>query len=150
VVIAALYSVGGLVALFVVTPLCDRYNRYAVLAAALTLGAVAIVAIGLAGNVALPLGIAIFFAGLFTFGSQNATNAIAVNSYPADIRSTGSGWTLGIGRFGQIVGPLWGGWLLALHWPGNSILYVVAVPALLSAVVAGSMLGMAPRPQPAA
>ena len=40
---------------------------------------------------------------------------------------------------------LWGGWLLALHWPGNTILYVVAVPALLSAVVAVSMLGMAPQ-----
>ena len=141
VVIASLYSVGGIVALFVVTPLCDRFNRFAVLAAAYLIAAMAIVAIGLSGHAAIALGISIFLAGMFTFGSQNATNAVAANSYPTAMRSTGSGWVLGIGRFGQIVGPLWGGYLLALHWQGPSILYAVAVPITVAALAVVPMIG---------
>lgn len=150
VVISSLYSVGGLAALFVVTPLCDRFNRFAVLASAYLIAAMAIVAIGLAGHAALGLGVAIFLAGMFTFGSQNATNAIAANSYPTAMRSTGSGWVLGIGRFGQIVGPLWGGWLLALQWRGPAILYAVAVPVTLAALAVLPMIGTPGARRPAA
>jgi len=33
--------------------------------------------------------------------------------YPTAIRANGSGWAFGIGRFGSIVGPILGGYLIA-------------------------------------
>jgi MFS transporter, AAHS family, 4-hydroxybenzoate transporter len=32
--------------------------------------------------------------------------ALAATIYPTPIRSTGAGWGMAMGRFGQIVGPL--------------------------------------------
>jgi len=79
---------------------------------------------------------ATFLAGFFTFGAQNTANAIAASNYPTAMRSSGIGWALGIGRIGQIVGPLIGGLLLSLHWGTQGILYVIAVPSLIAAAAA--------------
>jgi AAHS family 4-hydroxybenzoate transporter-like MFS transporter len=79
---------------------------------------------------------ATFCAGFFTFGAQNSANAIAATRYPTAMRSSGIGWALGIGRTGQIVGPLIGGLLLSLHWSTSGILYVIAVPSVVAATAA--------------
>ena len=49
--------------------------------------------------------IATFCAGFCVSGGQKTVNAPAVLFYPAEVRSTGVGWVLGIGRVGGIVGP---------------------------------------------
>ena len=86
---------------------------------------------------------ATFCAGFFTFGAQNSANAIAATGYPTAMRSSGIGWALGIGRTGQIVGPLIGGLLLSLHWGTSGILYVVAVPSVVAATAAFCLSGAA-------
>jgi AAHS family 4-hydroxybenzoate transporter-like MFS transporter len=52
------------------------------------------------------------------------------------MRSSGIGWALGIGRTGQIVGPLIGGFLLSLKWATSDILYLIALPSLAAATAA--------------
>ncbi len=61
---------------------------------------------GLASQTALL--ITIFFAGFFVLGIQSAINVIGALVYPTSLRANGSGWELGIGRIGSIVGPLVG------------------------------------------
>ena len=56
--------------------------------------------------------------------------------YPADIRATGVGWALGIGRIGSIVGPLVGGLLLTSKWETHDLFFVAAVPVLAAAACA--------------
>jgi AAHS family 4-hydroxybenzoate transporter-like MFS transporter len=90
----------------------------------------------MAGNKAMWAMAATFCAGFFTFGAQNSANAIAATRYPTAMRSSGIGWALGIGRTGQIVGPLIGGILLSLHWSTSGILYVIAVPSVIAATAA--------------
>lgn len=131
VLMTTLISVGGIVAGIVSGPLMDRYNAYVVLAALYVGGAVFVVAIGLAGPGLLAL--ATFLAGFCVSGAQKSVNALAVIFYPVQMRSTGVGWALGIGRFGSILGPVLAGWLLLWGWSTASLMQLAAVPMLLAA-----------------
>ncbi len=136
IVIAALLHFGGIAGGLAIAPLCDRFNPYLVLACAYILSGTFITGIGMAGNKAVWAMAATFCAGFFTFGAQNSANAIAATRYPTAMRSSGIGWALGIGRTGQIVGPLIGGLLLSLHWQTSGILCVIAVPSVVAATAA--------------
>ena len=53
--------------------------------------------------------------------------------YPTSLRSNGSGWQLGLGRIGSIVGPLAGAQLVGL--PVQNLYMWSAVPFAVGAVV---------------
>ena len=77
--------------------------------------------------------IATFFAGFFVLGIQSGINVVGALIYPTSLRANGSGWELGIGRIGSIVGPLVGALFV-----GMSVekLYVwSALPFAVGAVV---------------
>ncbi len=57
---------------------------------------------------------ATFFAGFFVLGIQSGINVIGALIYPTSLRANGSGWELGLGRIGSIVGPIVGGLLIGL------------------------------------
>jgi len=145
IVIAALLHFGGIAGGLAIAPLCDRFNPYAVLAFAYILSGTFIAGIGISRNVALFAMATTFFAGFFTFGAQNSANAIAATRYPTAMRSSGIGWALGIGRIGQIVGPLIGGFLLSLQWGTTQILYVIALPSVVAATAAFFLSGGSQR-----
>jgi MFS transporter, AAHS family, benzoate transport protein len=73
-------------------------------------------------------------AGACTIGTTILVNAYTAGFYPADMRATGLGWALGVGRLGAILGPLYGGFVLASGWGVAANFYAFAVPALLGAV----------------
>ena len=66
-------------------------------------------------------------------GIQTGINVVGALVYPTSLRANGSGWELGIGRIGSIVGPLVGGLLLGL--PIEQIYLWSAVPFLVAAVI---------------
>ena len=136
IVVASLLHFGGIVGGLTLGALCDKFNPYFVLAIAYVFSGAFIAAIGMSGNAAALAMVATFLAGFFTFGAQNTANAVAATNYPTAMRSSGIGWALGIGRIGQIVGPLIGGLLLSLRWGTQGILYVIAVPSLVAATAA--------------
>ena len=57
---------------------------------------------------------ATFCAGFLVVGIQIGINAVGAMVYPTSLRANGSGWQLGIGRLGSIVGPLVGGLFVGL------------------------------------
>src|ERR1700676_514052 len=150
IVLASLLHFGGIVGGLVLGPLCDRFNPYFVLAIAYVFSGVCIAAIGGSGTAASFAMAATFFAGFFTFGAQNTANAMAALNYPTAMRSSGIGWALGIGRIGQIVGPLIGGLLLSLQWGTQGIFSVIAVPSLVAAAAAFFLRRSSPRLEAAA
>jgi AAHS family 4-hydroxybenzoate transporter-like MFS transporter len=66
-------------------------------------------------------------------GNQLGLNSVLGLVYPTAIRANGSGWALGIGRLGAIVGPLIGGVLIAQHLPLQFLYMVPMVPLLIGA-----------------
>jgi MFS family permease len=78
---------------------------------------------------------AISIAGFCVVGGQPAANALAASYYPTSLRATEVGWSLGIGRFGSILGPVTGGALIGLRWPNSWLFAAATVPALISGLM---------------
>jgi MFS transporter, AAHS family, 4-hydroxybenzoate transporter len=57
---------------------------------------------------------ATFVAGFIVLGIQIGLNVVGAMLYPTSLRANGSGWQLGLGRIGSIVGPLAGALFVGL------------------------------------
>jgi MFS transporter, AAHS family, 4-hydroxybenzoate transporter len=125
---------GGVIGTLLLGRIIDLVGFTRVLA---TTFVIAIVATAAIGNPAvmvsvLAMFVAIFLTGFSIVGGQPAINALAATYYPTSLRSTGIGWSLGIGRIGSVVGPVLGGALLHLHWSSAALFKAAAVPACIS------------------
>ena len=77
--------------------------------------------------------VASFLAGACVLGVQSGINVCGALVYPTSLRALGSGWELGIGRLGSIVGPLVGA--LFVRMPVDRLYIWSAAPFLLGAVI---------------
>ncbi|MFC6023459.1 MFS transporter [Plantactinospora solaniradicis] len=80
--------------------------------------------------------------GVGAVNAQFLVNAYVAASYPTMHRGTAVGAALGIGRLGGVLGPVYGGWLLAERFPVAAGFYGFALPALLAAVVVAAFPGI--------
>ena len=77
--------------------------------------------------------IATFLAGFCVLGIQSGINVAGALVYPTSLRANGSGWQLGIGRLGSIVGPFLGALFVTI--PIQQLYMWAALPFALGAVV---------------
>ena len=98
------------------------------------IGAICFVALSMTSNLLL-LYVLIAIGGACTVGTQNLTNHPYVSEfYPKEIRSTGVGVTVGIGRIGSILAPIFIGLLLATNIAPQSSFMAFAIPSILGAI----------------
>jgi AAHS family 4-hydroxybenzoate transporter-like MFS transporter len=135
VAIGSLLQVGGVVGVFTLGSIIDRFS-FRALTLVYFIAVFAVGAIGQLGHSVVFVSMAIFVAGFCIVGGQTAANALAAGFYPTSVRSTGVGWALGIGRIGSIVGPLIGGALLTAKWSTGSVFIAAASAALCAALAA--------------
>jgi len=132
VLVGTAVQVGGCLGTIAISLWVTRAGFTKPLLAYLAVGWIAVGLIGQPGlSLALLVGVALL-AGWCIVGSQPAVTSLAGVYYPTDLRSTGIGWGLGIGRIGAIVGPVLGGQLMAWHWSTRDIFLAAAVPAMVS------------------
>ena len=74
-----------------------------------------------------------FFAGALVLGIQSGINVVGAMIYPTSLRANGSGWQLGIGRLGAIVGPFMGALFVGL--PVEQLYVWSALPFAAGAIV---------------
>lgn len=127
-------NVGAVVGSLLVAPIGDRVGMRPVTGAAFLAAAVSIYL--LHTPMAAPLMYALVaVAGFGTIGCQILVNAHVAMHFPDEVRATALGATLGIGRLGAIVGPTFGGLLLASDLDVDWNFYVFAIPAAVGALV---------------
>ena len=129
-----MFNIGGGIGAVGIANVMDRFSRrltvvgmYVGIAAALA---------GLAsagGSVSMAWGA--FFCGLFLVGGQSVLYALAGQAYPTEVRGTGVGAAVAIGRLGSILGPLVAGQLFALG-QSASMLVAASIPLIVVAAVA--------------
>ncbi|NKB38603.1 MAG: MFS transporter [Gammaproteobacteria bacterium] len=73
-----------------------------------------------------------FSVGFFLFGAITCFYILGPALYPPEIRTTGMGWAIGVGRIGAILSPATTGVLLDMGWQSSSLYYVFAVPMLIA------------------
>jgi len=123
---------GGMLGMIVNGTLASRLPVVRVLVGSYLLTALALLLLGFAQTAAL-VGICAFFAGLLGYASSVAENAYPSVVYPARLRATATGWCLGIGRIGGMVGPYLGGALLDARLPVTADYAIFAVAGVVSA-----------------
>jgi AAHS family 4-hydroxybenzoate transporter-like MFS transporter len=131
----SLMTIGGIAAAFLVGPAMDRIGAYISLASLYAVGVLFTALMGFAlSQPEWLLLTAAFLAGFCISGGQKSAVALAAVYYPTQIRSTGVGWALGIGRIGGIAGPMIVQLLLYWKFSPAQILYAAAFPMLLTAL----------------
>ena len=133
--VTAAFQVGGTLGALLLGVLMDKFNPFWVLAVSYALGAVCIVMIGLSENGLWLMALAIFGTGIGISGSQVGLNALTATLYPTQSRATGVSWSSAIGRCGAIVGSVSGGMMMAMNFSFDTLFFVIAVPAAVSAVM---------------
>ncbi|HEY8519181.1 MAG TPA: MFS transporter [Gammaproteobacteria bacterium] len=131
--IAAMVQVGGTVGAFTLGWFVHKLGFVRVLGTCGLLACVNIALIGQPWMTVAALFVVVFIAGLCVIGGQAAINALAATYYPTDLRSTGVGAGLGVGRLGAIVGPSLASAFIAQGWTAADLFYAAAVPPLVLA-----------------
>ncbi|MBB4512592.1 MFS transporter [Paraburkholderia fungorum] len=136
VIAVSLLNLGAVCGSIPLGRLGDRYSPWRVIRAGFAAGAVPIFFIGLGQHSPVLLCVATFVAGMLSIGAQMCTVSYAAALYSTQLRGTGVGWAMGIGRLGAIAGPMLGGLLVNVSM-NPPILFAFAAGASLAA--GGSM-----------
>ena len=128
--IAAFFSIGGVIAGLAIAATSAQLGLRTLLNAALIGGAIMIVVFSrLPADPALLIAAAAV-AGFFVQGSMVSLYAVVARTFPVDMRASGTGFVIGIGRVGSILPPLLAGALAAAGLSRTGIAITMAVPAL--------------------
>ncbi len=74
--------------------------------------------------------------GFMLQGGFTGLYAIAATIYPTEVRTTGVGWAIGLGRFGAVVGPFVGGVLIANEVSMENNFIIFALPLFIGGAIA--------------
>jgi AAHS family 4-hydroxybenzoate transporter-like MFS transporter len=136
VIVSGLFNLGSAVGTAAGGRALDRFPARAVLPACFLAGACAIAGLARAGASVAGLYSAAMPAGACIGAASAGVLALAVDVYPAPIRASGVGWVIGMGRAGQVLGPLAVGALIGHGLPVQMVFLTIALPALCGALSA--------------
>lgn len=124
--------------------LLPRLNTRNVLLGLFALGVLVSLGLSLSGSNWALVFLLIGAAGLGIGGQQIALNYLVVSAYPTSLRATATGWAIGLGRVGAIIGSALGGTFL--EWGGVAGFYLALAVPLLLALVAVALIRGSEKP----
>jgi MFS transporter, AAHS family, 4-hydroxybenzoate transporter len=129
----AFNGLGALIGMSSAGWLIERFGVARILVPAFLLGAVATALVGYAAASVPAMATELFLIGLFVGMGGSGAIALAALTYPTAIRSTGVGWAMAMGRFGQVVAPLFAGAAVKGGWSNIQLFVVLAIAPVLGA-----------------
>lgn len=137
------YNLGGMIGSLMMGMLLDKIRMSAVVKFIYIGILVALCCLAISPTVAL-LAVSAVGCGIFIVGGQAALYALAALFYPTEMRGTGVGTAVAVGRIGSFVGPLLAGMLLSM---GSSASMVIgaSIPMILIAALSALLLVRKPK-----
>lgn len=130
---AIAFNIGGVMGAILLARIIDR--RGAVMLAA-AYGCSAVFALFFTQTASVPSTLALCgLMGAGVIGAQFCVTAVTAAYYPPAIRATGSGWMLGVGRIGALIGPVAGGMILGAGGDARETIGLLCLPLALCAVL---------------
>lgn len=130
-----LFNLGGVIGILVLGVMSTRWRLSNLVSVFLIAAAVCMMAFAMAPKQLTLLMVLIFLIGLLQQGGFVGLYATAAMVYPTEIRSTGIGWAIGLGRSGAVVGPAVAGVLIASGLSMSANFFFFAVPMAVSGLV---------------
>ena len=138
-VVSAMIMLGGIIGGLSIGLAATRFGLKTILVPAVLIAAVMTALFGLvAANLGLLL-IAAVIVGFFLSGSMIGLYSVIWQSFPAQVRASGTGFAVGIGRIGAGISPLVAGLLYSLNFTREGVALLMALPAVLAAMVLWSL-----------
>jgi len=131
-----LFNLGAVIGIFVLGTMATRWKLSNIVSVFLFTSAVLMVVFAAAPNQLTLLLLIIFLIGFLQQGGFTGLYAVAAIVYPTEIRSTGIGWSIGLGRFGAVAGPAIAGYLIAAGLDMSANYYLFAVPMAIGGLLA--------------
>ncbi len=125
-------SVGSIIGLLAMGYLSQRYGLRRLQRLSFIAAALLMVVFGFSPPNVLLLSLVGFALGVFFSGAYISIWITAVRIYDASARASGIGWTIGLGRFGAILGPLMAGILMSMGWSRGWNFTAFALPLLVA------------------
>lgn len=127
-------NLGAVIGSVLFSPLGDRFGMKPITLLSFLAAAASMSLLSIATAAPL-MYLLVAVAGFGTIGAQILVLGYVAQHFPVEVRATALGWTLGIGRFGAITGPLFGGLLLDSQVSIEWNFYAFAIPAALATAV---------------
>lgn len=131
-----LFNLGGVLGIYVLGLLSTRWKLTNIVFTLLFSSAISMVVFASAPNKLTLLLVLIFLIGVLLQGGFSGLYSAAAKAYPTGIRSTGIGWSIGLGRFGAVVGPAAAGYMIAAGLDMSANFYLFAVPMAVGGLIA--------------
>lgn len=129
-------NLGGVAGIFSLGVLSTRVSLSHLVSSFFVMSAILMVVFGAVSGQKTVLIVVITLIGALMQGGFTGLFAIAAKVYPTEIRSTGIGWSIGLGRSGAVAGPAIAGYLIAAGFSTSANFMIFAAPLALSAVFA--------------
>lgn len=135
-----MFNIGGGIGAVAIATIMDRFGRRGTVIG-MYVGMIAALAVLASAGSASATAVGGLLCGFFIVGGQSVLYALAGHAYPTEVRGTGVGAAVAVGRLGSILGPLVAGQLFALG-QSPSMLVGASIPlALIAAIAALTVVG---------
>ncbi len=146
----AFNGLGGCIGMALAGMLVDRFGPTRVLGPAFVVGAVFTAALGVAVSSVVLAAACTAAIGLSVGIASSGAIALAALIYPTQMRASGIGWAMGMGRFGQVALPLLAARMIGAGGQAGAMLLVMAALLLVAAVVVVVLRAVTAAAQPVA
>lgn len=132
--VGATLNGGGLIGMLLLGYLSERFGLYRLIMLFFLMGALSMVAFALADGSVMVLLLLAFCLGFFSIGGMIGLYSAAAGIYPTQLRNTGLGWGIGVGRLGAILGPNVAGLLIGIGWEQADYFLLLALPLIFAMI----------------
>lgn len=130
------FNLGGAVGIYLMSYLSTRFRLTNLIFVLAVTSAAFMVVFAYAPRELNLLLALILLIGILQQGGFTGLYAVAAKLYPTDIRSTGIGWAIGLGRSGAVAGPAVAGYLIAAGFDMSVNFVIFAVPMAIGGLIA--------------
>ena len=131
-----LFNLGGVIGIYLMGWMSTRWKLTNLIFYLSAASAVGMVIFAMAPNELTLLLSLTLVIGILQQGGFTGLYGAAAKAYPTVCRSTGIGWSIGLGRFGAVVGPAVAGYLIAAGFTMSANYFIFAIPMAIGGYIA--------------
>ena len=131
-----MFNLGGVIGIYTMGFLSTRWKLSNMIFLLSSSSAVGMVIFAFAPNQLTLLMTLILLIGILQQGGFTGLYGAAAKVYPTQIRSTGIGWAIGLGRSGAVAGPAVAGYLIAAGFDMSANFIFFAIPMAIGGFIA--------------
>ncbi|MEM7501521.1 MAG: MFS transporter [Pseudomonadota bacterium] len=131
-----LFNLGGVIGIYLMSYLSTRWKLTNLIFLLAVSSAVGMVVFALAPSNLTLLMTLILLIGILQQGGFTGLYGTAAKIYPTEIRSTGIGWAIGLGRSGAVAGPIIAGYLITAGFDMSANFMIFAIPMAIGGFIA--------------